>query len=228
MNRRQFLVGLAALGLTPLAQGGVLDTLSHDDAIQVLHDSLTHSARAALDRLGKADGFLANPRVRIGLHKNLVKAERLLRSMGQGRKLDDLVRAMNRAAEHAIPKVEPMVLGAIRKMSVDDAKGILGGGSDSATAWFRKTTEAQLAAEFMPVIHGVAEKSDLVRAHNALSRTLAQWNIYSDLSTLEAYVNHKALDGFYAVVAEEESELRKNPARLMGELAARVFGELRR
>lgn len=226
MNRRQALLTLAALALAPAARAGGLDAIALGDAAQALKDSLNQAAKAALERLGKPDGFLANPKVKIGLHKNLAKAEKLLRGMGHGPKLDDLVRSMNRAAEQSMGKLEPLVRKAVQDMKVEDAKAILSGGEGAVTAWFRKATEAGLTAEMLPVIHQAADKSDLVRAYNNLSKTLARWNIKGELATVEEYVARKALDGFYALAAETEADLRAHPAKYATEAIQKVFGAL--
>jgi predicted lipid-binding transport protein (Tim44 family) len=161
--------------------------------------------------------------VHIGLHKNLAKAERFLRSLGYGPKLDDMLRAMNRAAEQAMPKAEPILLNAARKLTLEDAKAILNGGPEAVTAWFRKGTETTLKEALQPVIHSVAEQSDLLRAHAALAKVLSRWNIGGDLGAVEEYVSHKALDGIYATVAEEERALRTNPLKYAGGLVGKVF-----
>jgi hypothetical protein len=75
--------------------------------------------------LGRENGFLGDPSVKIGLPKNFARAEKFLRSVGYGQKIDDLVLAMNRAAETATPKAQELLLESIRKMSISDAKAVL-------------------------------------------------------------------------------------------------------
>jgi hypothetical protein len=223
MNRREFLLATAALSLPLPATASGLDQVNLAEAAQAVRESLSLSAKAALAKLGRADGYFANPKVRIGLHKNLAKAERLLRSMGYGVKLDDMVKAMNRAAEQAIPKAEPLLLNMVRKLGIEDAKAILGGGSDAVTTWFRKGSEAQLQDDLQPLIHSVVEQSDLARAHAAMSKVLARWNISGDLPSIEAYVSRKALDGLYTSIADEERALRASPAKYAGGLVGKIY-----
>lgn len=59
---------------------------------------------------------------------------------------------MNRAAEAAVPQARPLLVNAVKSMSVEDAKGILTGGSDSATQYFRSKTQDALAVKFKPII----------------------------------------------------------------------------
>lgn len=149
----------------------------------------------ALAKLGRENGYFANPQTRIGLPNNFTKAERILRALGKGKRVDDLVLAMNRAAEMAAPKAETLVLEAVKSMTVQDAKAILAGGDNAATAYFRTATKSQLAAALMPVVDGVAEKSGLARSYKALTSTLSSLaGIKSEQATVEAYVSQKAQD----------------------------------
>lgn len=227
-NRRRFLLGLSLLALSPWVGAGVLDGVTEGEAIRALRDSLEKNARAAFAKLGKENGYFANPKVKIGLPKNFRKADRVLRGLGQGRKVDDLILAMNRTAEAAAPQAREVVVEAVRKMVVTDAKTILAEGDDAATRYFRNTTEAELNEKLLPIIRRVAETTDMARAYRALSDTLMGLaGIKSELSTVEAYVNEKALAGIYIQVAEEERAMRANPGVLGGGLSGKVFGLLK-
>jgi Protein of unknown function (DUF4197) len=102
MKLRFFLGGLIAA----LACGGVgsaigadLGSLSNADASAGLKKALDQGINQAVGKLGVADGFLKNPKVKIDLPPKLAKAESVMRMVGAGHELDDLVTAMNRAAE---------------------------------------------------------------------------------------------------------------------------------
>lgn len=230
-GRRRFLAALPALpalAWAPWARALSWDGITAREAGQALRDGLAQGARAALAKLGREDGYLGNPQVRIGLPKNFAKAEQVLRMLGQGRKVDDLVLAVNRAAEAAAPKAEPLLVEAVKNLSLDDAKGILKGGDGAATAYFRKATEARLTEQLLPVIQSVTEQSDLARAYDALAAKLMQLaGIKSELSTVQAYVTRKALDGIYKMLAAEEHALRADPTRYAEGVVEKVFGLLR-
>ena len=74
------------------------------------------------------------------------------------RQADELVTAMNHAAEQAVPQARALLTAAIRNMSVQDAKGIITGGDTSATEYFRRATGSQLAARFKPIVAKVTGK----------------------------------------------------------------------
>lgn len=228
MKRRAFLMGMAAIAWAPWAQANLLDGITSQEANQALRDSLAQSAKGGLAKLGRENGYLANPQTRIGLPNNFTKAERILRALGKGKRVDDLVLAMNRAAEMAVPKAEALILDAVKGMTVQDAKAILAGGDNAATAYFRKATERQLAEALMPVVGSVAEKSDLARSYKALASTLSSLaGIKSEQATVENYVNQKALDGIYIMMGVEERALRANPTQYAGGLIGKVFTSIK-
>ena len=227
--RRQLVQALVLLPWAGWARAEIgasdlLAAISGPEATQALRDSLERGARNAIASLGRENGYFNDPKLKIGLPKNFAKAERFLRGMGYGKKVDDLVLAMNRAAETAAPKAKDLVIESIRSMSVDDAKSILTGGDNAATEYFRRTTEGQLAEALMPVVKSVTEKSDLARAYNSLAGTLSRFGVKSDQSSVEKYVNKKALDGIYTRIGEEERSLRANPTQYAGSLLGKVFG----
>src|SRR5690242_5578737 len=67
-----------------------------------------------------------------------------LRLMGRGKDADELVATMNQAAERAIPEAKPLLVDAVKAMSVEDGKKILTGDKDSVTRFFRGKTAAPL------------------------------------------------------------------------------------
>jgi len=231
-RRRHFLLALALLswGGGAAAQdagNGLLVSISVPEATQALRDSLDAGARKAIAQLGRENGYFGDPKLKIGLPKNFARAERYLRGLGHGQKVDDLVLSMNRAAEAAAPQAQGLVLEAARKMTLEDAKGILAGGDTAVTEYFRKSTEKALAEKLMPVIKSVTQESDLVRSYNSLNAVLKKFGVKSELETVERYVNTKALDGIYFRIGEEERGLRANPTKYAGSLIGKVFGSLK-
>ena len=72
-----------------------------------------------------------------------------------GKQADELVVAMNRAAEMAVPEAKKLLIEAVKKMSIQDAKAIISGGDDAATAYFRKNTRGCAGGEVFA--HGEKE-----------------------------------------------------------------------
>ena len=86
------------------AEGTRALDLSDTDAASGVRAALERGAIAAVGLLGRADGFLGNPKVRIPLPGYLEDAAKLMRKFGQGKAIDELITGMNRAAEAAVPE----------------------------------------------------------------------------------------------------------------------------
>src|SRR5580700_10458536 len=102
-RRRLMVAAVAALVLPPRAFADLLSSLSSSDATAGIRAALQRGAEAAVDLLGKTDGFWGNERVRIPLPDWLAKAETAFRLLGRKQELDDLHLSINRAAEQAVP-----------------------------------------------------------------------------------------------------------------------------
>ena len=219
---------LAALAIPVAASAAGLADISNRDAINGLKEALTRGSQAAVARLGVEDGFLKNPSVRIGLPPALRSAEAVIRSIGMGTQADDLVLRMNRAAEAAVPEARTLLTNAVRKMSVQDAKGILTGGDDAATQYFKRTTSEPLAKQFQPIVKKAMEKVKLADKYNEIAASGARFGLVKEEDAkLEDYVTRRALDGLFVVIAEEEKKIRQNPAGAASAIIRKVFGAIR-
>ncbi|MGH8715995.1 MAG: DUF4197 domain-containing protein, partial [Burkholderiales bacterium] len=107
------------------AHAADLASLSNKDVIAGLKEALSQSSSAAVAKLGVENGFLGNQRVKIPLPDKLQKIDGAMRKFGLGKYSDELIISMNRAAEAAVPEAKTLLLDAVKKMSVQDAKGIL-------------------------------------------------------------------------------------------------------
>jgi hypothetical protein len=165
MHRRQLSRALVlsplALLLADLADAQGLASLSNADATKGLKTALETGALTAVNLLGVQDGFLANPRVHIPLPGGLQDASKLLKAIGQGRQVEELEVAINRAAENAVPMARTLLVNAARSMTVTDAKHILAGGETSVTDFFAGKTRAPLSTQFLPSVKQAVSKVGL-------------------------------------------------------------------
>jgi hypothetical protein len=218
---------LVGLGFAAQALALSLEDISSTDATGGLRQALTQGASAAVANLGKTDGFLGNPKVKIPLPEGLRQAESVMRKMGMGKQADELVTAMNRAAEAAVAESKPILVDAVKKMSVQDAKQILTGGDDSVTQYFRRATSEPLTQKFKPIVSKATKKVKLADKYDRYAGQAAQLGLVkSEDAKVENYVTRKALDGLFAMIAEEERAIRKDPLGATGALAKKVFGAL--
>jgi len=205
-----------------------LSSISNTDATNGLKQALTDGSAAAVSKLGTAGGFLDNPKVKIPLPPALQRIESALRFAGMRKQADDLVVAMNRAAEAAVPEAKTLLVDSVRQMSVQDAKGILTGGDTAATDYFRRTTQTQLTQRFLPIVKKATDQVGLAEQYNSLAGQASQLGLLKkDQSTVEGYVTQKALDGLYVMIAEEEKAFRHNPLGATSDIVKRVFGAIR-
>jgi hypothetical protein len=224
---RNLIFALAALLLSSTAHALSLDQLTNKDTVGGLKEALTQGAGKAVDALGRTDGFLGNPKVRIPLPGQLEQAAETLRNFGMGKYVDELETTMNRAAEAAVPEARKLLVDSIKKMSVEDAKGILTGGDDAATQYFRRTTAAPLGERFRPIVQQAMAKVQLTQKYDKFAGKAARFGLIDEESAhLDQYVTARALDGLYLMIAEEEKAIRANPVDAVGQLAKKVFGAL--
>jgi hypothetical protein len=216
----------AALLVSSASAAG-LDDISNRDAVNGLKQALTNGAQAAVAKLGKENGFYGDTRIKIPLPPSMKRAEAVMHSIGAGKQVDDLVLRMNRAAEAAVPKAKPLLVDAAKKMTVQDAKGILTGGQDSATQYFKRTTSEPLAKQFKPIVVKAMAKVKLAEKYDEIAASGAKFGLVKEEdANLEDYVTRKALDGLFVGIADEEKKIRDNPTAAASSIVKKVFGAL--
>jgi hypothetical protein len=225
MKRRQFTATVCgAVGVFSTA-GSFGADVSEGEAAGGVRAALERGASAAVANLGKADGFLGNPKVRIPLPGFLDSAAQLLKATGQGKRIEELITSMNRAAEAAVPTAKPLLVSAVKSMSVDDALNLVRGGNDSATRFFAAKTREPLTAQFLPIVTKATEKVALADRYNAVAGRAASMGLLKGSDTnIQQYVTAKALDGLYLMIGEEEARIRENPVATGSALLKKVFG----
>ena len=202
MQRRNFTSGLISAATLTAWSGATLSAraqaVTETEAASGIRAALERGASAAVQLLGRTDGFLGNPQVRIPLPGFLNDASKLLKMTGQQRRIDELITAMNRAAEQAVPEARTLLVNAVRSMSVEDGRRILTGGDDSATRFFADKTRTALTAHFLPIIAKATDRVALAEKYNALAGKAAGVGLMSAKDAdLQQYVTGKALDGLY-------------------------------
>lgn len=229
MRRRELSLQLAcAAWLGSLAGQSRAGLLTQGDAASALRITLERGANVAVDLLARVDGFLGNPKVRIELPGNLDDVAKWLAVIGQQRRVDELVTAMNRAAEAAVPKARRLLISAVKGLSVQDAQQIITGGENSVTAFFAEKTRAPLGQEFLPIVTQATEKVSLAEKYNQVASKAASLGMLDARdANIQEYVTGKALDGLYFMIGEEERRIRQDPAATGVALLKKVFGAMK-
>jgi hypothetical protein len=229
MRRREFTAGWLSLPcLWGIHASALALDLSETDAASGVRAALERGAVAAVGLLGRTDGFLGNPKVRIPLPGYLNDAAKLLKAMGQQRRMDELVKAMNRAAEAAMPEARMLLVNAVKSMSVEDGRKILTGGDNSVTQFFAEKTREPLGVTFLPIVTKATQKVSLADKYNALASRAAGFGLVKkEDANIQQYVTGKALDGLYLMIGEEERKIRQNPVATGSAILKKVFGSLK-
>ncbi len=220
--------------------GGVADSLtgskntsdqrgtsaSDTEVIQGLKEALVAATQKSVNTLGTEDGFLKNSEAFIPVPGYLSLVTKGLEKAGQEKLVNDFVVSMNRAAEKAVPKAQPIFLDAVKKMSLEDARKILNGKQDAATRYFKDHTEKELTGEFAPLVKEATDSVNVTKYLKAM-QDKARGMVGlggTNMGDIDAYVTEKALDGLFTVMAENEAALRKDPMGQGSKLLQKVFG----
>jgi hypothetical protein len=229
MQRRRLLFQpplMAVLAAFPAARAA--RAASESDSAVAIRTALERGAVAAVNLLGRTDGFLGNPKVRIPLPGALADAAGMLRGMGMGKRIDELETAMNRAAEAAVPQARQLLVATVKALSVEDAVRIVSGGDDAATRFFADKTRAPLTERFLPIVTRATEKVALAAKYNAVAGRASNMGLLKpEDADVQRYVTRRALDGLYLVIGEEERKIRRDPVGTGSAILKKVFGSLR-
>jgi hypothetical protein len=125
-----------------------------------------------------------------------------------------------------VPQAQAILVDAVKKMTVTDAKGILSGGQDSATQYLNKSSREQIRAKFLPIVKQATDKVGVAQQYNAFAGQAKGLGLIKDDANIENYVTEKALDGLFEMIAKQEESIRQNPAQAATSLAKKVFGAL--
>lgn len=231
MQRRQFTTVSGSLlwvglGFSPVARAAFGGLLSEGDASLGVKTALERGATSAVSLLGRTDGFLKNPKVMIPLPGALKDAAQLLKFAGQQKKVDELITAMNRAAEAAVPEAQTLLLDAVKTLSVADAVKIVRGDDVSVTRYFSEKTREPLGEKFLPIVTEATEKVSLADKYNAVAGKASGLGLVKkEDANVQSYVTRKALDGLYWMIGEEEKKIRRDPVGTGSEILSKVFGK---
>ena len=219
---------LLGCGLCLCAHSLDLSQLTNQDAARGIRAALNTGASAAIGKLGVPGGFFNNPKVKIPLPPALDEIAKGMRLLERGKDADELVAAMNQAAEQAVPQAKDLLTNAVRSMSIEDAKKILTGGDQSVTEFFRDKTAAPLGQKFLPIVKRATDRVGLAQKYDQFAAQGTKLGlIKGDAANIEQYVTSKALDGLYLMIGEEERAIRQNPLQAGSAIVSKVFGALK-
>ena len=199
--------------------------LSEEEVGAGLKEALNRGIEKGVDQLSKPDGFFKDLSIKIPLPEEANKVETKLRSIGQGKKVDETIESINRAAEDATAASKDIFVEAIKGMSINDAMSILNGKDNAATKFLDKSTRADLTRKFEPIVKVSLDKVGATKNWNAIFSTYNKLPFVEKVNPdLVEYATAKAIDGLFVQIAKEELKIRQDPAARVTDLLKKVFG----
>ena len=119
--------GNAGLLDTVKQSAGIPQQKSSDDSTIAsgLKEALSIGTKNAVTSVSQPDGYFGNAMIKILMPEKIQNVASVLRKLGYQKQVDDFILSMNRAAEKAAPQAASLFVGAIKEMTLEDAKGIL-------------------------------------------------------------------------------------------------------
>jgi len=203
--------------------------LSEAEVSRGLREALSIGAVNAILATNKENGYFMNNAIKIPFPDEAQGAMKYMQNSSLLKPLlNEFVKLLNRAAEHAAIKAKPIFADAISGITFRDAWQILRGGEGAATSYLRGRTYINLLAAFKPDVLGSLQAvgaqtvwAELTSAYNTIANiTPSLAKINTDLAD---YTTRKALDGLFHVVEQEENKIRKDPVARVTGLLKRVF-----
>ena len=215
-----------------------------------LKEALKTGVKFATTQLGTSNGYLNNSLVKIPLPQSFATTEKVIRTAGGDKMVDDLINSMNAAASKAAPQTAEIFMNAIDKMSVTDAQKVLSGGNNAATTYFKENTTASLKKLITPIIQESMKENQVAGYYDTvnniytsstkgLTGSVANSGVMglaknfgvdsyipgSSNESLDEFVTTKAIDGLFTMIAQKEAAIRTNPAEQTSSILKQVFGK---
>jgi hypothetical protein len=228
-------------------QSNTNSNISDSTVSNGLKEALKTGVNFAVTQLGTNNGYLNNTAVKIPLPDNLAKAETLLRSAGGDKMADDLINSMNTAASKAAPQTAEIFMNAIDKMSLTDAQGILSGGNEAATNYFKANTTDSLKKLISPIVQETMKENNVATYYDTINNVYKSsakglvensgimsmaknFGVDSYIPTssdesLDSYITTKTIDGLFTMIGQKEAAIRANPVEQTTSILKQVFGK---
>jgi hypothetical protein len=200
--------------------------LTEADAAKGIKEALIKGTDESVKVVSLLDGYFLNPEIKIPFPKDAQAIESKLRAVGMGKKVDEVVLSLNRAAEDAANEAKPIFVAAIKGLTISDAVSIVKGPDDAATSYLKKITSTDLSAKFQPVIKASLDKVQATKHWEELITAYNKIPLVNKMNpNLTEYVTQKAMEGLFIMVSKEELKIRKDPVARTSELLKKVFGQ---
>ncbi|MCV6589132.1 MAG: DUF4197 domain-containing protein [Marinobacterium sp.] len=198
-------------------------TLDETTLDRGLKEILKLGSERAVQQVSQSGAFMNNDQLRISLPESLQQLRPLLQTSGAGDPVASLEASINTAAEQAMPQLLPVVKNAISQLSFEDAHKIYDGLGDEATRYLQNQASGELLAALTPVIGQNLAGGNLTQLLANLPSTGLPSDSDINSEALTSHVANQALDGLFNAMAQEERQIRENPAARASELLQKLW-----
>ena len=199
--------------------------LTNTEVIAGLKQALEIGTDNAAGLASRVNGYYGNPLIRIPFPEEAEIVKTTMEKIGFKSQIDKFVKTMNRAAEEAAKKAAPIFIDAIKQMTIKDGFQILNGPDDAATQYLDRKTHSKLFVAFRPVVQDAIEKVGVTSVWKPIITEYNQLPFVDKKNpNLEDYITDRAIGGLFVLLADEEKNIREDPAARVTELLRRVFG----
>ena len=222
LSRRMLIGGTALLGLATLP--GCATTIGSLNLVDAIRRLLTISSQRAFAALLQPGGFYDSQIARIELPPQLGGAgasNSILAVLGSSLVRDRLQKQLNRAAEVGAERAAPLVTQAISTMTINDALGVIRGGSHAATILLEQQMGSALFDAMLPGVTQGLNSNDAAIITQALRLATG-----INLSGIAEDVSRKGSRAIYNAIGTEEAAIRANPSSANDPLLLAVLGVL--
>lgn len=203
-------------------------SLTTSEVASGLKEALVKGTDYAVDFSGVKDGFYKNPRLYIPFPAEAEKVKETALKLGLSSQVNKFEETLNRAAEQAVKEAKPIFVNAITSMSIEDAFGLLKGGDNAATDYLRRKTSTELFNKFQPKVSQAVNQVELTKYWNPLANAYNTSTQFTGGETVDPdlteYITNRSIDGLFKLIADEEKQIRENPAARVTDLLKKVFG----
>ena len=202
--------------------------ITQSDAAGAIKEALGNGIKKGVTQVSGLNGYFANAAIKVLLPKEAQNVETILRDLGQGALVDKAVMQMNRAAEQAAPQATTIFINAITSLSIEDAISLVKSNQqDACTQFLKNATTTALVAAFKPSIKNALDQTHTTQAWADVMGVYNMVPMVTPVNTdLPDYVTHRAIDGLFYTIAQEEAKIRKDPMGQVSDLIKKVFGTL--
>jgi hypothetical protein len=217
LARRAVLLGTAAGGLMLLPGCAAIRRYS---LVQAVRRMLELAAQRAFAKLTAPDGFWDSSVARLKLPDLLGSRGNVLASILSSALFKQrLQHEFNKIARKGAKKAAPLVADVIEKIGIDNARALLDGGPDAATAYLRRNMAGNLVQAMVPELADAIRISNEPLVGQALSRLTGV-----DVGAVAQQLAGEVDDSIWKQIGHEEAVIRADPAATRDPILTQVLG----